>query len=146
VTERWLQILSSLILTPVVSEFHFKGPFLLLASNIGLFVGAVFWSLGCDIWGRRYIPTYLKLFILHVMLRWPFNITLFVPGIFGLAAGASPSFVALASLFAVVSFGSAGPLFPSLLENIRNGNCAGTLPVDSAIFLGETQLAFRCIV
>ncbi|OAX33181.1 MFS general substrate transporter [Rhizopogon vinicolor AM-OR11-026] len=95
-------ILSSLILTPVVSEFHFKGPFLLLASNIGLFVGAVFWSLGCDIWGRR----------------WPFNITLFVPGIFGLAAGASPSFVALASLFAVVSFGS-----------------AGTLPVDSAIFL-----------
>ncbi|OJA13521.1 hypothetical protein AZE42_10523 [Rhizopogon vesiculosus] len=95
------------------------GPFLLLASNIGLFVGAVFWGLGCDIWGRR----------------WPFNITLFVSGIFGLAAGAAPSFVALVSLFAVVSFGSAGPLFLSLLEGIRNGNYAGTLPVDSTIFL-----------
>lgn len=47
------QALAALILTPVIYEFHFDGPFLSLATNIGLLVGAVFWGLGCDIWGRR---------------------------------------------------------------------------------------------
>ncbi|KAG1816804.1 major facilitator superfamily domain-containing protein [Suillus subaureus] len=95
-------LLSGLILTPVVNEFHFNGPFLSLASNIGLLVGAVFWGLGCDIWGRR----------------WSFNITLFIAGIFGLASGGAPSFVALASLIAMVGVG-----------------VGGNLPVDSAVFL-----------
>ncbi|KAG1750418.1 major facilitator superfamily domain-containing protein [Suillus paluster] len=95
-------LLSGLILTPVVNEFHFNGPFLSLASNIGLLVGAVFWGLGCDIWGRR----------------WSFNVTLFIAGIFGLAAGGAPSFVALASLIAVVGVG-----------------VGGNMPVDSAVFL-----------
>ena len=49
-------LLSGLILAPVVSEFQFQGPFLSLAINVGLFVGAVFWGLGCDIWGRRFVP------------------------------------------------------------------------------------------
>lgn len=47
------QLMTGLILSPVINEFHFNGPFLSLASNIGLLVGAVVWSFGCDIWGRR---------------------------------------------------------------------------------------------
>jgi hypothetical protein len=38
----------------VVNEFVFQGPFLKLGQNIGLLVGAVFWGIGSDIWGRRY--------------------------------------------------------------------------------------------
>ncbi|KAG1751970.1 MFS general substrate transporter [Suillus occidentalis] len=95
-------LLSGLILAPVVNEFHFNGPLLSLASNIGLLVGAVFWGLGCDIWGRR----------------WSFNVTLFMAGIFGLASGGAPNFVALASLIAMVGVG-----------------VGGNLPVDSAVFL-----------
>ena len=50
--------------------------------------------------------------------RWPFNFTLFIAGVFGLAAGGSPNFVTLASLFAVIGFG-----------------VGGNMPVDSAVFL-----------
>ncbi|KAJ8457622.1 hypothetical protein ONZ45_g18242 [Pleurotus djamor] len=95
-------LLSGLILAPVLAEFNFKGPFLSLAANIGLLVGAVVWGVGCDIWGRR----------------WSFNLTLLITGIFGLSAGSSPSFVALASLIAVVGVG-----------------VGGNMPVDSAVFL-----------
>ncbi|EGO28741.1 hypothetical protein SERLADRAFT_434644 [Serpula lacrymans var. lacrymans S7.9] len=95
-------LLSGLILAPVINEFHFKGPLLSLASNIGLLAGAIFWSLGCDIWGRR----------------WSFNVTLFIAGIFGLASGGAPNFIALASLLAVVGMG-----------------VGGNMPVDSAVFL-----------
>lgn len=62
--------------------------------NIGLFVGAVFWGLGCDIWGRR----------------WSFNVTLLIAGIFGLAAGGSSNFLTLASLLAVLGVGVGGNL------------------------------------
>ena len=96
------QLLGGLILSPVVNEFRFNGPFLSLAMNIGLFVGAVFWGFGCDIWGRR----------------WSFNITLFLAGVVGLAAGGSPDFLTLASLLAVLGVG-----------------VGGNLPVDSAVFL-----------
>ncbi|KAF8127689.1 MFS general substrate transporter [Boletus edulis] len=95
-------LLGALILTPVIYEFHFDGPYLVLASNIGLLVGAIFWSLGCDIWGRK----------------WSFNLTLFIAGVFGLAAGGSPDFVTLATLIAIVGVG-----------------VGGNMPVDSAVFL-----------
>ncbi|KAK1225265.1 MFS sugar transporter [Marasmius sp. AFHP31] len=95
-------LITGLILSPVTAEFKFNGPFLTLAANIGLLVGAVFWSLGCDIWGRR----------------WSFNLTLFITGVFGLAAGGSPNFITLASLLAVVGTG-----------------VGGNMPVDSAVFL-----------
>ncbi|TBU29718.1 MFS general substrate transporter [Dichomitus squalens] len=95
-------LLGGLILSPVVNEFHFNGPFLSLAQNIGLFAGAIFWGFGCDIWGRRL----------------SFNITLFVTGVFGLAAGGSPNFVTLASLLAVLGLG-----------------VGGNMPIDSAVFL-----------
>ncbi|PPQ82780.1 hypothetical protein CVT25_009275 [Psilocybe cyanescens] len=95
-------LITGLILTPVVDEFGFTPPFLSLAANAGLLVGAVFWGLGCDIWGRR----------------WCFNITLFLAGVFGLAAGGSSNFITLASLLAVMGVG-----------------VGGNLPIDSAVFL-----------
>uniref|UniRef100_A0A0W0FTQ2 Putative MFS general substrate transporter n=1 Tax=Moniliophthora roreri TaxID=221103 RepID=A0A0W0FTQ2_MONRR len=85
-------LMTGLILSPVIAEFQFDGPFLSLAANIGLLVGAMFWSLGCDIWGRR----------------WSFNLTLLITGIFGLAAGGSPDFITLASLVAVLGIGVGG--------------------------------------
>ncbi|TCD65531.1 MFS sugar transporter [Steccherinum ochraceum] len=85
-------LLSGLILAPVVNEFQFQGPFLSLAINVGLFVGAVFWSLGCDIWGRR----------------WSFNLTLLITGIFGLSSGGAPNLVTLASLLATLGIGVGG--------------------------------------
>ncbi|KAK0488479.1 MFS general substrate transporter [Armillaria novae-zelandiae] len=95
-------IVTGLILPPVVQEFQFQGPFLKLGQNIGLLVGAVFWGVGSDIWGRRI----------------SFNITLLITGVFALAAGGSPNYVALSSFAAVWSIG-----------------VGGNLPVDSAIFL-----------
>lgn len=59
-------IVTGLILTQVVNEFDFEGPWLKLAQNLGLLVGAVFWGVGSDAWGRR--PS--------------FNITLFIVGVF----------------------------------------------------------------
>lgn len=44
---------TGLILAPVLNEFHNQGPFLKLAQNIGLLIGAFFWGLGSDVWGRR---------------------------------------------------------------------------------------------
>ncbi|KAL1679783.1 major facilitator superfamily domain-containing protein, partial [Schizophyllum commune] len=87
-------IVTGLILTPVVNEFVFDGPFLKLAQNIGLLVGAVFWGVGADIWGRRV----------------SFNITLFITGAFALAAGGSADYIALCSLTAVWSVGVGGNL------------------------------------
>lgn len=48
-------IVTSLILTPVVSEFGFDGPWLKLGQNIGLLVGAAFWGVASDVWGRQYV-------------------------------------------------------------------------------------------
>ncbi|PPQ84174.1 hypothetical protein CVT24_002216 [Panaeolus cyanescens] len=95
-------LLTGLILTPVVNEFKFDVPFLSLAANAGLLVGAMFWGLGADVWGRKIA----------------FNVTLFIAGVFGLAAGGAPNFVTLASLMAVMGVG-----------------VGGNLPVDSAVFL-----------
>ncbi|KAJ7180432.1 hypothetical protein C8R46DRAFT_1210788 [Mycena filopes] len=97
-------LITGLILAPVIAEFKFNGPFLSLAANIGLLVGAIVWGLGSDVWGRK----------------WSFNITLLIAGVFGLAAGSSPNFVALASLLAVVGVG-----------------VGGNLPIDSAVFLDQ---------
>ncbi|KAF8872121.1 MFS general substrate transporter [Mucidula mucida] len=85
-------LITSLILTQVTAEFKFSGPYLTLAANIGLLVGAIVWSVGCDIWGRR----------------WSFNLSLLIAGVFGLSAGGSSNFVSLASLLAVVGVGVGG--------------------------------------
>ncbi|EJD34848.1 MFS general substrate transporter [Auricularia subglabra TFB-10046 SS5] len=95
-------IVTGLILAPVLNEFHAKGPFLKLGQNIGLLVGAFAWGIGSDVWGRR----------------WSFNITLFITGVFALAAGGAPSFESLTVFVTLWSVG-----------------VGGNLPVDSAIFL-----------
>ncbi|KAJ8591671.1 MFS general substrate transporter [Rhizopogon salebrosus TDB-379] len=87
-------IVTGLILTPVVNEFNVLGPWLKLAQNLGLLVGAAFWGVSSDVWGRR----------------WAFNITLGMTGLFAIAAGGSLNYVALCSLAAVWSVGVGGNL------------------------------------
>lgn len=86
--------MTGLILAPAVNEFGFQGPFLKLAQNIGLLVGAAFWGVACDVWGRR----------------WAFNITLLITGVFATASGASPNPIALCAFAAVWSIGVGGNL------------------------------------
>ncbi|KAH8930492.1 MFS general substrate transporter [Atractiella rhizophila] len=88
-------VVTGLILPPVLSEFAgVKAPYIKLGQNIGLLVGAAFWGLGSDIWGRRI----------------SFNITLLIVGIFATAAGGSPNYTALCSFAAVWSIGVGGNL------------------------------------
>jgi MFS family permease len=63
---------------------------------------ATTWGSLADIIGRR--------------LSW--NITLFIAGVFGIAAGGAPSFAALGTLLAFLGFG-----------------IGGNLPVDGALYL-----------
>ncbi|KAJ7176818.1 MFS general substrate transporter [Mycena filopes] len=102
----WLQAIA--ILMPAIADQH---NFPNYSSNIrmatfalycGLIVGASFWGMTCDVIGRR--------------TAW--NATLFISGIFGVAAGASPNFVTLAAMLACIGFG-----------------VGGNLPVDGALFL-----------
>ncbi|KAF9055573.1 MFS general substrate transporter [Panaeolus papilionaceus] len=84
---------AALILPPVMSEFKTSdGPFLKLGQNIGLLVGAVFWGVGADIWGRKL----------------SFNINLLITGLFGIAAGFSPNFTILAFTATLWSLGIGG--------------------------------------
>lgn len=87
-------IVTGLILTPVVTEFQFQGPFLKLGQNIGLLFGALFWGVGSDVWGRR----------------WSFNITLLITAVFAIAAGGSPNYVSLIWFSALWSVGVGGNL------------------------------------
>lgn len=57
--------------------------------------------------------------VLLLLLRISFNLTLFITGVFGIAAGGAPNFITLTALTAVFSVG-----------------VGGNLPVDSAVFLG----------
>ncbi|KAM5543414.1 hypothetical protein V8D89_002665 [Ganoderma adspersum] len=101
---------TGLIINPVVNEFiGAKGPFPILPQTIGLLVGAVFWGVGCDLWGRssRLHPYW-----------WSFNLTLLITGVFAVAAGGAANEVALCSLIGMYAVGS-----------------VGNLPVDSAVFL-----------
>ncbi|RWA09119.1 hypothetical protein EKO27_g5980 [Xylaria grammica] len=88
-------VVTSLILTPIKSEFNPpKPPLLSLAQNIGLLAGAVFWGFGCDVFGRR----------------WAFNLTLGLTAVWGLIAASSPNFAAIGSFAALWSFGVGGNL------------------------------------
>lgn len=69
---------------------------------IGLCLGASFWGIGSDIMGRRLA----------------FNCTLFLAGVFGIAAGAAPNWIGACGLFAALGVG-----------------VGGNLPVDGALFL-----------
>ncbi|KAK7052097.1 MFS domain-containing protein [Favolaschia claudopus] len=102
----WLQAIA--ILMPAIANQHNFPDY---SSNIrmatfalytGLIAGATFWGMTCDVIGRR--------------TAW--NATLFLSGIFGVAAGAAPNFVGLCVLLALIGFG-----------------VGGNLPVDGALFL-----------
>ncbi|KAJ3983456.1 MFS general substrate transporter [Lentinula detonsa] len=73
-----------------------------MALYAGLILGASTWGVLADLIGRRL----------------SFNITLFIAGVFGIAAGGANSFTTLAALIACLGFG-----------------VGGNLPVDGAIFL-----------
>ena len=99
-TDNAFPVLTSLIL-PRLNEINGvhppqsnKGPYLILAQNLGLLVGALFWSLSSDIIGRR----------------WAFNLTFLITGIWSLIGGSSPNFVALACFESFWSFGVGGNL------------------------------------
>ena len=88
-------IVTSLILPVVALEFDVNHPpFLSLAQNIGLLVGAMFWGFGCDIFGRR----------------WAFNLTIGITAVWGLIAAGSPNFAALGCFAAFWSTGVGGNL------------------------------------
>jgi len=117
--------MTGLILSPTINEFHFNGPLLSLATNIGLLVGTILWSFGCDIWGRRSVTLHSLLLppVLHLSsIRWSFNLTLFTGSIFGIAMGSSDRFTVLAALAAASNVG-----------------IGGNIPVDSAVFLGASS-------
>ncbi|KAH7920233.1 MFS general substrate transporter [Leucogyrophana mollusca] len=73
-----------------------------LAEYAGLIIGATLWGVLADIIGRKL----------------SFNITLFIAGVFGLSAGASPNFLVFSSMVACMGFG-----------------VGGNLPVDGALYL-----------
>ncbi|KAL4072126.1 major facilitator superfamily domain-containing protein [Scleroderma citrinum] len=85
---------SGLIYPSVTHEFNVQGEWMLLAQSLGLLAGAIFWGVGCDMWGRR----------------WSFNLTLLVTAIFALVAAAAPNYVVLCACVAGWSFGVGGNL------------------------------------
>ncbi|KAL4930491.1 major facilitator superfamily domain-containing protein [Aspergillus undulatus] len=88
-------IVTSLILLPVTYEFDVsQSPLLLLAQNIGLLAGALFWGFGCDIFGRRIA----------------FNMTIGITAVFSLATTFAPSFGWVCVLAALWSIGVGGNL------------------------------------
>ncbi|OSC97471.1 MFS general substrate transporter [Trametes coccinea BRFM310] len=95
-------VVTGLLLPPTINEFQYQGAWLKFAQALGSLVGCAFWGISSDIWGRR----------------WAFNLTLFITGVFAMAAGASSNATALCALVAAWSVG-----------------VGGNLPVDSAVFL-----------
>ena len=98
----WLQGVA-IILPQVANEFNVEHPeFMTVALYAGLICGAAFWGIAADILGRRL----------------SFNATLFIAGVFGIAAGGPTNFTALGGLLAALGFG-----------------LGGSLPVDGMLFL-----------
>lgn len=83
----------SVTYTPVGNEFVITSVALTgISYNIGAFIGALFWGPMADIIGQRYT----------------FNITLFLVGIFLIAAGGVNSIYAYGGMFAMIGFASGG--------------------------------------
>ena len=90
----WLQGVA-IILPAVKREFGEKDiSWMTFALYVGLIIGAAGWGILADVIGRR--PA--------------FNATLALSGIFGIAAGAAPNFVALGGLLAALGIGLGGNL------------------------------------
>lgn len=98
----WMQAVTT-IQPPVQREFGVERiAFLSMAKYAGLLVGATLWPISADFIGRRLA----------------FNVTLLITAAAGLIGAGSPNFPAIATLSALIGFGS-----------------GGNQPVDSAIFL-----------
>ncbi|KAF8637758.1 hypothetical protein AX17_002600 [Amanita inopinata Kibby_2008] len=98
----WLQTVA-IALPQVQQELNpSRVEFATLALYVGLILGATLWGVLADLIGRR----------------MSFNITLFLAGVFGIAAGGANNFVTFAALVACMAFG-----------------IGGNLPVDGALFL-----------
>lgn len=98
----WLQGLA-IVLPQVQQELDpVRVEYAVLAEFAGLIVGATAWGSMADLIGRRL----------------SFNITLFLAGLFGLAAAGAPNFLTFCSLIACMGFG-----------------VGGNLPVDGALYL-----------
>ncbi|KAH7926360.1 MFS general substrate transporter [Leucogyrophana mollusca] len=90
----WLQGLA-VVLPQVQQEFNPpRVEYAVLAEFAGLIVGATTWGILADVIGRKI----------------SFNITLFIAGLFGLAAGGAPNFVTFSCLMAFMGFGVGGNL------------------------------------
>ncbi len=88
----WLQGVA-IILPQIQLELHpVRVEFATLALYVGLILGASVWGILADLIGRRL----------------SFNITLFIAGVFGVAAGGANNFVTLAALIACLGFGVGG--------------------------------------
>ncbi|KAF8840931.1 MFS general substrate transporter [Paxillus ammoniavirescens] len=102
VDDLWLQGLA-VVLPQVEQELNpTRVEYAVLAEFAGLIVGATAWGILADIVGRKL----------------SFNTTLFIGGIFGLAAGGASNFVTFSSLIACMGVG-----------------VGGNLPVDGALYL-----------
>jgi MFS family permease len=79
-----------------------------VAQNVGLLVGALFWGFTSDIIGRRIA----------------FNLTLFITSIAMIIAGASPNLPFLGAFLAISTFGSGGNLIldPTVLLEFLPGD------------------------
>lgn len=116
-------IVTSLII-PVLTESDGvhpppgKGPYLVLAQNLGLLFGAAFWSLSADIIGRR----------------WAFNLTFVIIGIWAVIAGSAPNFAALGVFASFWSVGVGGdlPVVSALFLEALPSNYQWLLTVMSA--------------
>ncbi|KAH7234326.1 major facilitator superfamily domain-containing protein [Fusarium solani] len=79
-----------------------------VAQNVGLLVGALFWGFGADILGRRLA----------------FNLTLWITSVAMAVAGAAPNFPFLGAFLALSTFGSGGNLIldPTVLLEFLPGD------------------------
>jgi MFS family permease len=91
-------------------EFNVKhSAFLSLALIAGLVVGASFWGLGSTLNTILLVEQTLTKDPGDLIgRRLAFNLTLFIAGVFGLCAGAAPSFVGCAVLVSFIGFGVGG--------------------------------------
>ncbi|EAU87389.2 hypothetical protein CC1G_02148 [Coprinopsis cinerea okayama7 len=90
-------LLPGLLIPTTLPEFFTVDPsYLVITVYAGLFVGAAFWGLMSDLYGRV----------------WPFNLTLIVAGVFATAAGGANTFTQLAVLIGLFGFG-AGEFMPA---------------------------------
>jgi MFS family permease len=110
----WLQGLA-VVLPQVEQELNpTRIEYAVLAEFAGLIVGATTWGILADIVGRKLSFNVRSIDSVRFARHFPYNLThgiqttLFIGGIFGLAAGGAPNFVTFSSLIACMGVGVGG--------------------------------------